>query len=255
MILQKTLGKIAGKKFTIKVLKKLSFYSRRWSNKMHKAQMEFEWSTPPEPASFDHYCDLHHNWPETNVSFWVERGVFSLLAMKEKANVLELCCGDGFNTKHFFSARAGHIIAVDFDPECIAHARQYNWAHNVKYDLCDIRYNIPEGKFDNVIFDAALAYFTEEETDQIMKTIKQRLGDTGILSGSSIVETGKGKSLGHHIYEFKSKEDLKRFFDPHFKNVTVFETRHPGRHNLYFFASNDILPFDNEWGDMIRKHA
>jgi hypothetical protein len=50
-----------------------------------------------------------------------------------------------------------------------------------------------------------------------------------------------------HEYEFKNMEELKKFPDPYFKNVSVFETIYPERHNLYFLASDDILPFSKEW--------
>ena len=53
----------------------------------------------------------------------------------------------------------------------------------------------------------------------------------------------KGNAL--HEYEFKNKEDLRRFFTPHFKFVKVWETIYPTRHNLYFAASqSEISPFD-----------
>lgn len=253
MGLLKILYKVAGKKRGLKFLKKLSNYSRRINSKIHKTQMDFEWSFPPEPEWFDHYIDLHYCWSSTNIPLWVERGVFGLLAIKKDANVLELCCGDGFNTKHFYSIRVKQILSVDFDQECITHASTHNAAPNVKFSLCDIRYNMPEGNFDNIIFDAALAHFTETEIDRIMKDIKKRLGETGILSGCTIAEDGKKVSLSHHEYVFSSKEDLKRFFEPHFKNVIVFETKYPTRHNLYFFASNDGLPFDSNWKFATRK--
>jgi hypothetical protein len=52
----------------------------------------------------------------------------------------------------------------------------------------------------------------------------------------------KGNAL--HEYEFKNKEDLRRFFTPHFKFVKVWETIYPTRHNLYFAASqSEISPF------------
>jgi hypothetical protein len=41
--------------------------------------------------------------------------------------------------------------------------------------------------------------------------------------------------------------DLKRFLSPHFKNVTVFETVYAERHNLYFWASDSVLPFSDHW--------
>ena len=78
----------------------------------------------------------------------------------------------------------------------------------------------------------------------------------GVLSGYTIVERGDGvKSLSHHEYEFKSKEDLRRFLAPHFARVTVFETKHPGRHNLYFWASDGVLPFQAEWPQMCGQGA
>ena len=73
----------------------------------------------------------------------------------------------------------------------------------------------------------------------------------GILSGYTIVQIEPGKSLSHHEYEFKDKEDLKRFLEPYFKNITVFETIYPDRHNLYFWASDSILPFSLNWKNAI----
>ena len=113
---------------------------------------------------------------------------------------------------------------------------------------------MPEGLFEIIILDAAIEHFTEEEIDDLMKNIKVRLKEGGILSGYTIVENISGvKALSHHEREFKSKEDLKSFFEPHFKNVKVFETIYPSRHNLYFYASDSILPFDNNWAHMTTK--
>ena len=45
----------------------------------------------------------------------------------------------------------------------------------------------------------------------------------------------------HHLhqagYEFKDKEDLRRFFTPHFKFARVWDTIYPTRHNPRFVAS------------------
>jgi cyclopropane fatty-acyl-phospholipid synthase-like methyltransferase len=107
---------------------------------------------------------------------------------------------------------------------------------------------MPIGLFDNVIWDAAIEHFTEIEINEIMKNIKSRLKSNGILTGYTILEQSNGeKSLSHHEREFKSKDDLKSFFEPHFKNIKVFETIYPSRHNLYFYASDGILPFDKDW--------
>ena len=91
---------------------------------------------------------------------------------------------------------------------------------------------------DNIVWDAAIEHFTEKEINTIMDAIVKRLGVDGILSGYTLTEdkTGK-KSNALHEYEFKDKEDLRRFFTPHFKFVRVWDTIYPTRHNLYFVAS------------------
>jgi SAM-dependent methyltransferase len=171
--------------------------------------------------------------------------------MREGAKVLELCCGDGFNTYHFYSIRAGSIIAVDYDPEAIQFARRHFPAPNIKYDVADIRTEMPLGSFDNIVWDAAIDYLTEQEIDKVMADIKSRLAEDGILTGYTILEFGEGRFLHGNRYDFKSKEDLLRFLQPHFRNVRVLETIYPSRHNLYFFAGDMELPFDTSWPNMI----
>jgi SAM-dependent methyltransferase len=241
-------ARIIGKNNLMKLLKGLSAFSRRFARSMHQIQMTVQWGVEPVPEWFDHFCDQFYLFRENQTPFWVERGTFNLLAMKQGAEVLELCCGDGYNAYHFYSIRAKQVISVDFDKDAIPHAKKRNQAKNVTFQLCDIRTEMPEGTFDNIIWDAAIEHFTEVEIANVLTDIKKRLKQNGVVSGYTIVEKTDGKkSLVHHEYEFKSKEDLKRFFEPHFSNVKVFETKYPERHNLYFYASDGILPFDEQW--------
>jgi len=244
---------VFGKKNVSDFLKSISLLSRKFAAFCHKTQLNFDWTVEPSPEWFDHNCDQFYNFRVSQNPLWTERGVFGLLAIKEGANILELCCGDGFNAYHFYSIRANEILSIDFDKEAIPHALKYNQAQNVRFKLGDIRADMPEGIFDNIIWDAAIEHFTESEIDLIMKNIKIRLKPEGVLTGYTIVESPDGKSLSHHEREFKSKADLLSFFEPHFKNVKVFETIYPSRHNLYFYASDSILPFDKEWNNMVSK--
>jgi SAM-dependent methyltransferase len=209
--------------------------------------MAVEWGLAPQPEWFDHCIDLYYQWHQERNPLWLERGCFNLLALRDQGKILELCCGDGFNACHFYSLRAEQVIAVDFDPRAIEHARQVNAAPNVLFEVCDIRRQMPQGSFDNIIWDAAIEHFTPVEIETVIRTICARLGKNGILSGYTIVERQNGKHLSHHEYEFKSKEDLMRFLVPYFKKVKVFETKYPSRHNLYFYASDGLLPFDPDW--------
>lgn len=219
--------------------------------KAHKRLMEVQWTYPPTPEHFDHHIDLFYQWLSSRNSLWLERGVFGSLAL-QGGDVLELACGDGFNARNFYSLRSKRVVACDFDADAISTATRKNSAPNVEFLLADIRTDMPAGSFQNVVWDAAIEHFTPAEIDAIIRTIKSRLTANGILSGYTIVEKQDGtKSLSHHEYEFRSKEDLLRFLEPHFKQVTVFETVYPSRHNLYFWASDGCIPFRSNWANGI----
>ena len=118
--------------------------------------------------------------------------------------------------------------------------------------MADIRGELPrriKGRhFTNIVWDAAIEHFTEEEIADIMKRLKAILThEGGVLSGQTIVERPDGKSLEQHEYEFKSMDDLERFLKPYFEHVIVFETIHKDRHNLYFWASDRCVPFSRGW--------
>lgn len=204
-------------------------------------------SNPDDPEWFDHRCDLYFQFPRHRNSHWVERGVFSGLVLKSTSDVLELCCGDGFNTYHFYSNRCNSVYAIDFDKSAHEHAIKNYSSPNISFHLGDIRTDIPDKKFDAVIWDTAIEHFTEEEIFSLMKRIKGSMNDGGILTGHTIKENDTGnKQLNHHEREFNSKEDLAQFFQDYFKNVCVFETIHPDRHNYYFYASDGDLPISDE---------
>jgi cyclopropane fatty-acyl-phospholipid synthase-like methyltransferase len=165
--------------------------------------------------------------------------------MTANSRVLDLCCGDGFNSYHFYSLRAKNVTAIDFDREAIRWAKRNYKAPNLKFGIGDIRTDIPDGPFDNIVWDAAVEHFTETEITDIMSRLKSVLTPSGTLSGYTIIEPeGGGKHLHQHEYEFRSKEDLARFLTPYFNNVHVFETVFPSRSNLYFYATDGTLPFD-----------
>jgi SAM-dependent methyltransferase len=222
----------------------------------YKYQFEAEWRIDPSPEWYDHLIHQYWFWPLSRNPMSWERGIFSMLPMKNGCRVLDLCCGGGFFAHHFFSSRASSVISVDFDPNAIVHAKANFQAPNVEFRLCDIRTDMPDGTFDNVVWDAAIEHFTEAEAGRVLADIKRRLTTDGTLSGYTIVEKAEGKSLSHHEYEYKSKEELAAVLKRFFANVMVFENKSidqfETRHNLYFFASDGQIPFDPKWQDMLR---
>jgi 2-polyprenyl-3-methyl-5-hydroxy-6-metoxy-1,4-benzoquinol methylase len=232
-----------------------SMISKLWASSAHKRLLYATWAIPKNPEFFDHHIDLYYQWLKRKSSWWLERGIFGSLAVKRDGELLEIACGDGFNTRNFYSGIAKEVIACDFDKTAISLAKRKNYSSNIKYILADIRGNMPTGSFDNIVWDAAIEHFTQEEIKLIMGNIKSRLKErNGVLSGYTIVERQEGKSLEQHEYEFRDMADLKRFLTPYFKNVTVFETIFPERHNLYFWASDGIIPFSKDWQHWLKNN-
>jgi SAM-dependent methyltransferase len=210
---------------------------------LHHFQYKVEGFLRPSAEWFDHEIDVHWQWVAKQRSMFLERGVLNTLAMRPGAEVLELCCGDGFNSHRFYAGRASRVLAVDYSTSALRHARRYHRRANVEYRRCDLRGEFPEGAFDNVVWDSAIHHFTEPEATAILTSAKARLRPGGVLCGYTVIEP-------HAVYaftqmRFSSPEELVELLGGVFAHVAVRETPDALRRNLYFFASDtrEALPF------------
>ena len=227
-------------------VKLINIFIRFLSSFTHALQLRLEWNYT-NPEYFDHNMDIHHQWRKTRMSFPLERGVFSSFALAGNGKTLDLCSGDGFNSYYFYSLNSKSVTGIDFDAEAIKWARRNYKTKNLDFIEQDIRNEFVGGPYDNIIWDAAIEHFTEIEIKRLMNNIKSQLTSGGVLSGYTIIEASDGvKHLHQHEYEFHDKEDLARFLIPWFKNVHVFTTSYPTRTNLYFYASDGLLPFEKD---------
>ena len=76
------------KKFSEILFKYECLIASKWASKAHEHLMWSQWRILPQPEFFDHQIDLYYQWLEKRDSLWLERGVFSGLAMKN-GSVLE----------------------------------------------------------------------------------------------------------------------------------------------------------------------
>jgi len=242
----------AKERWPLRALLRFNAGVRAVSAMTHRWQFYLQWNVGAPPEWFDTFIAQHYSWRATGLSYGWERGIFNLLAIRHGARVLELCCGGGFFTRQFYAARASEVVAVDFDPEAIRLASRYNVAPNVRFELCDIREGMPDGLFDNVVWDAAIEHFTEAEIAAIMSGIRSRLTPDGILSGHTIKEKADGLQHPEHEREFTSRDDLAGLLRPFFRNVQVLETDHGERVNYYFWASDADLPLPDALSTYVR---
>jgi SAM-dependent methyltransferase len=216
---------------------------RALTSTTHHLQYKVEGFLRPSAEWFDHEIDVQWQWVARQSSMFLERGVLNTLAMRPGAEVLELCCGDGFNTHRFYAGRAAHVLAVDHDEQALRHARRLHGRPNVHYSRCDISQGLPEGPYDNIVWDSAIHHFSEAEVHAILRFAHARLRPGGVLSGYTIIEPGAAYAYARTI--FAKPEDLAELLQHEFPHVTVLQTPDALRQNLYFFASDAIesLPF------------
>lgn len=131
------------KRIAVPVFECMSAIMKRLCSLAYRGLFLAEWFVD-NPENFDHEIDLYWQWNANCLPHWVERGVYSVQALKmfEHPIVIELCCGDGFNSKHFYSTSADKIFACDFDQAIIRTAKRKNKRDNITYKVADIRQGI-----------------------------------------------------------------------------------------------------------------
>lgn len=240
------------KRIVLFIRKLLLPVSETWCNisafcakKAYKNKFDIEWKycCGNEPEFFDHNIDLYWKWKAEGNSDWLERGVLNIFAIKmfENPVALELCCGDGFYTNYFYAYDCSKVYACDYDEKAIRMAEKKKRS-NVIYEVIDIRSDLNKYDkiFTNVIWDASMAYFSADDIDKIIINVKNLMNPDGIFSGSTLLDKDGFK---YNISQFKSIEEVRKFFESHFKCVKIIGRTTDKRVNVYFYASDSLLPF------------
>jgi SAM-dependent methyltransferase len=224
-------------------LRAINSFLRRITATSHGLQYKVEGFLRPSAEWFDHEVDAHWQWPAQGRATFLERGVLNSLAIRPGGEILELCCGDGFNTSRFYAARAARVLAIDHNEQALVHARRHHARPNVEYRLGDIRGELPRGPFDNVIWDSAIHHFTLADAASVLSAVHGVLRHGGLLSGYTEIEPDD--SYAYTLTHFSDPEGLATLLSGEFAHVAVIETPDPLRRNLYFFAADDLsaLPF------------
>ena len=202
--------------------------------------MFFEWNGR-DPQYFDHYIDILYKWRNTRDPFVLERGFHTMNILRENANMgktLELCSGDGFFTYYFYSKFSTQIDAIDYNLEAINFAKKNNSADNIKYILGDIKTQLPNGYYKNIIWDAGIDDFTEKETEFILNEIYERLDDNGKISG--YVSFQLDDSIGNNVI-VDNELRIRKLLSNKFSNILIFSKSDRSRQNTYFKAEKANL--------------
>jgi SAM-dependent methyltransferase len=245
-LMQKLLRSTSFEEFNAGV-ERLAELSRIISYNTHTLKLLCDEEIPQSSVYLDHYTKQFYLMSAMRWTWWLEGPAFCGLVIEPGSRILELGCGTGYYTDIFFSPFAAEIVAIDIDSRAIEIARRLHQAKNIHYEVMDCRTSLPEGPFDVVVWTPSIFAYTVDEVHGLMEKLRRVISKNAHLCGWTAVETNE---RGPEIlwYDMKSlAERLKQ----HFKNVCAFERVHPTiqppRHELFFFASDGILPFDAEW--------
>ena len=162
---------------------------------------------------FDHHFD-HLRGPSW--MWWQERGIFGYRLIPEGGVVLDLCCGDGFYSRYYYSLRASHVDGIDIDAGAIRKAKR-----TARYpstflagDVTEVPF--PRSDYDVVMFFSALHFIPEAKRDALLAKISGSLKKDGVLIGSS------------------SLPPEEKLFAPHFNTVDFWSSNWHGRLEHYF---------------------
>lgn len=191
-----------------------------------------------QPQFFKHHIDLcRWRFQSTRWSF-TARGVYARENMFRGCSVLDLCCGDGSYSKLFFSDIAGKIDAVDNDDIALSYARRYCAAPTIQYHNIDIiTQRLPETKYDVVVWNAAICYFTEAQIRVVINKIINAGTKDIILCGMLPLANG----YVDHKTEFYDQEQVKKLLHEYFEIVTVREMDEITSTTFYFSASLPLV--------------
>lgn len=190
------------------------------------------------PQFYKHYTSLV-SW-YSNPSLWSfsARGVYARENMFPGCVVLDLCCGDGSNSYLFFSTIAFNIDAIDNNAHALAYARQYSSAENIRFLQIDIiKDELPNVKYDVIVFNAAILYFSLPELEIIFSKITRIKNNNLVFCGMFPINA----DYADHKTHFSGQDEFLKIIHPFFEQVTIRELDEMGVTTIYFRASKPII--------------
>jgi SAM-dependent methyltransferase len=211
---------------------------RYYLYKYEAIEVHRDWGKPQKPFFFKKEADLYSWYYQAPVKGveWLEQGAYARQVFTKDCRVLDLCTGDGFFPYMFYSDFAGHIDAVDFDKDAVAHANA-NYAHrNIRYNLMDIlSADFPGKDYDVVIWNTALDYFSREQQnlvfDKILRSTKPNFTFVGAVPK---VHPNDKKHSDNHVKHFTHELELRELLGNWFQQIDIFYTDYNHRSTFYF---------------------
>jgi len=156
--------------------------------------------------------EYYHNLNGISIDKWLED--YSSLFNKD-ITALDLGSGNGANIP-FLLSKTNNVLALDYAESAINTIKS---KYHIEAVVADMRMPLPykDQSFEIVISDLSLHYFSEAETNSILKEIRRIMKNSGVLlarlNSSNDIKHGakKGTEIEKRYFEYEGRR--KRFFD------------------------------------------
>ena len=144
--------------------------------------------------------------------------------LKETDNVLELACGDGLGS-YMLATKAQSVLGTDISPSFIDYANQYFKRDNLSFQALDALNGAFNTKYDVAVLCGLLEYFTDEQTDLVMRNVLNALTPEGIAfvgtTSKASYPYASERRKATHLKEYMGNE-LAAMLSKFFHRVDVF---------------------------------
>jgi ubiquinone/menaquinone biosynthesis C-methylase UbiE len=166
-------------------------------------------------------------WPRLANLHW-HRYLFAAQWATNKS-VLDIGSGEGYGSA-LLAEQAAQVLAVDVDPNAIAHARETYRKPNLEF-VCSGGQAIPVGderNFDLVVCLETIEHLGQQEQGDLLREVKRLIAPRGVLVISTPESEEYNRYLKskneHHLHEFSTAE-FSDFLGTYFAQVKLFGQR------------------------------
>jgi trans-aconitate methyltransferase len=114
-----------------------------------------------------------------------------ILGQRRRYSILDTCCGEGILREYFGKKFDARYVGIDFSSVAIQRARRRKY-RNSRFIRADVANYVSAQKFDIIIFNECLYYFTEPL--QVMERFEKALSRRGVFIVSMYV-SAKSKNI------------------------------------------------------------
>jgi 2-polyprenyl-3-methyl-5-hydroxy-6-metoxy-1,4-benzoquinol methylase len=176
--------------------------------------------------------------------FTMYKGFFNEMNDTTCISILDVGCGNGFNTKMISTYfKNAQITGVDRNTECIQFAKEHNNAENVQFIADDVLLFNTEKRYDYIFFLEILEHIKADNHFTVIDKLLELLKEGGLLFITTPNELDNPDATHEHI-GLLNRTRARQFIETYSKNIV----------NSQFYDNKQLLMENNIINEPIQTY-